>query len=71
VRVDVEIFKDEVESDEGRPLTGLRLICSRCGHEVTVWGTSDRSAKRGAVMLAEECPSGERNFYDVEHWAGY
>lgn len=70
MRVEVEIYEDEVESDTGRDIPGLRLTCGRCGYEVAVWGTSDRSAKRGAAMLAEECPQGEKNYYDVDHWVG-
>lgn len=70
MRVDVEIDQEEVENDDGRYIDGLRLTCSRCGHDVTVYGTSDRSAKRGAAMLAEECPNGERNYYDVDDWTG-
>jgi hypothetical protein len=30
-----------------------------------VFGTSDASERRGGVMLAEECPRRERNFYVV------
>jgi hypothetical protein len=41
--------------------------CERCGHEVEVYGTSETSARRGAVMLAEECPKGEKNYY-VADW---
>lgn len=70
MRVDVDIFEDEVENDDGRPIPGLRLICERCGQEVEVWGTTDASARRGAAMLAEECPNGESNYYDVSGWAG-
>jgi ribosomal protein S27E len=70
MRIDVEISKEELEGDYGNYVEGLRLTCDRCGHEVTVFGTSERSAKRGACMLAEECPNGERNYYDVDHWDG-
>jgi hypothetical protein len=70
MRVEVDILEDEVENDDGRPISGLRLTCERCGHEVEVWGTTDASARRGAAMLAEECPNGERNYYDVSDWSG-
>ena len=70
MRVEVEIDEEDVESDSGRDIPGLRLTCDRRGHVVTVWGTSDRSAKRGAAMLAEECPNDEKNYYDVDHWTG-
>lgn len=44
----------------------LRLTCRRCGHEVEVFGTDGDSARRGAVMLREECPNGEKNFYVID-----
>lgn len=45
---------------------GIRLTCERCGHEVEVYGTEERSLLRAAVMLKEECPKGERNYYVVD-----
>lgn len=70
MRVDVEIYEDEIESDSGHPTPGLHLTCARCGHEVAVFGTGESSAKRGAYILRQECPNGESNFYDVNHWNG-
>jgi hypothetical protein len=69
VRVEVEIYEDEVENDDGYFVSGLRLTCNRCGHEVTASGTSDGSARYGAVKLSQECPNGERNYYIV-NWEG-
>jgi hypothetical protein len=64
----VETIIDEVELDgDYGPVDGLQVTCAVCGHSVEVFGTSDASARRGAVMLAEECPRGERNFY-VADW---
>jgi len=51
---------------EFRDVPGLTVTCEYCGHSVEVYGTGDASAKRGAVMLREECPKGEHNFYVVE-----
>lgn len=67
VQADVEEI--ELPGDNGGYIPGLKVICSKCDHTVEVFGTSDRSARRGAVMLAEECPCGERNFYVVD-WDG-
>jgi hypothetical protein len=64
MKVSVDIFEEELDGDYST-VPGLRLICERCGHEVEVFGTDDRSARRGAAMLNEECPRGENNFYDV------
>src|SRR5262245_146246 len=67
MRVHVEIDHTDVETDDGQ-MEGLYLVCARCGHEVKVAGTTGASARRGAIMLREECPKGESNFYDVEYW---
>ena len=69
MRITVDIDQEEVEGDYGY-VEGLRLTCGRCGHDVTVFGTTDRSAQRGAIMLREECPKGENNYYDVDEWVG-
>jgi hypothetical protein len=67
-RIKVEIIETEVLG-EHRAVRGLGLICGRCGHQVEVFGTGIASAKRGAVMLRDECPFSEKNFYDVSEWA--
>jgi hypothetical protein len=69
MRVSVDIEQADVEGDYGT-VDGIRLTCERCGHAVEVAGTSDRSARRGAIMLREECPEGEDNFYDADWWTG-
>jgi hypothetical protein len=69
MRVLVDIEQTDVEGDYGT-VDGIRLTCERCGHSVEVAGTSDRSARRGAIMLREECPEGEDNFYDADWWSG-
>lgn len=60
-RVEVEIEETEVD---GRP--GLKVTCAKCGHETCVYGQGLRSARRAAIMLKEECPEGEENFYKVD-----
>lgn len=64
MKVSVDVTEEDLDGDYST-ISGLRLTCSRCGQEVTVFGTEDRSARRGAAMLNEECPRGENNFYDV------
>ena len=66
MKITVEVEEDELDGDYGS-VSGLRITCPRCGHEVEVFGTDERSAKRGAVMLREECPRGESNYY-VADW---
>jgi hypothetical protein len=67
MNVTVDISEEELDGDHGS-VPGLRLTCERCGHSVEVFGTHDASARRGAIMLRDECPNGENNYYDVSGW---
>jgi len=63
-RIECAVEEIEMESElTGRLQDGVRVTCKRCGHFVEVFGTSERSIKRGLVTLREECPEGEENFY--------
>jgi alpha-D-ribose 1-methylphosphonate 5-triphosphate synthase subunit PhnG len=66
MRVKVEVEEVELEDDRGRPVDGVVVCCGRCGHKVEVFGTGEASVKRGCVMLREECPEGESNFYSPD-----
>lgn len=63
MKVSVEIFEDYFEGDYGNDVAGLTVKCSKCGHFVEINGQGDASAKRGAMMLKEECPEYEDNYY--------
>lgn len=65
-RVTASIEETDLESDTGATIPGLIVTCHRCGHSVEVYGTEAVSARRGGVMLREECPEGAHNFYVVE-----
>jgi DNA polymerase-3 subunit epsilon len=62
-QVDVDVEEALVADDHGRVVNGLKLTCTRCSHEVEVFGREMNSVKRGCAMLRDECPLGERNFY--------
>lgn len=65
MRVPCTVHEIEMDSDGDYDTTvpGVCVTCSRCSHEVEVYGTSSRSVRRGLVMLREECLKGESNFY--------
>lgn len=65
MRVLVEVTETELEG-EHRTIDGIEVICSRCQHRVEVFGTGERSIKRGCVMLREQCPQEEENYYTNE-----
>jgi hypothetical protein len=64
-RVTADAVETELENDFGTMTAGLEVTCAKCGHTVEVFGTHQQSAKRGGVMLSQECPEGENNFYVV------
>ena len=59
------IEESTIETIEGSEVEGITVSCDRCDHSVEVFGTSDASEKRGCVMLREDCPRDEKNFYMV------
>jgi hypothetical protein len=64
VKVHVTLEHVELEGDD-RPVAGVAATCPRCQHKGESFGTHDRSVKRCLVLLREECPLGESNFYVV------
>lgn len=66
MRVECTVEEVELEGDNGNLVDGLCVSCSRCDHQVEVFGTHDRSLRRALVMLREECPEEESNFYVAE-----
>lgn len=66
MRVRCEVEEVDMEGEYGGEMPGVCVRCTRCGHEADVYGTSDRSVRRGLVMLRDECPNGESNFYVAE-----
>lgn len=65
MRVECEIEETTLEGDY-REMEGVTATCSRCGHESESYGISDASIKRCLVLLREQCPNGEQNFYVEE-----
>ncbi|SFD15440.1 hypothetical protein SAMN04488094_11775 [Tropicimonas isoalkanivorans] len=64
MRVKIDVSEEDLDSDYGT-VPGLVITCSRCRHSVEVFGTEEPSVKRGAVMLRDECPFDEDNFYSA------
>lgn len=64
MRVSIDVLEGELDGDYGS-VPGLIITCSRCRHSVEVFGTEESSLKRGAVMMRDECPFDEANFYEA------
>lgn len=65
-RIEVEIDEVMLENEDGKEVEGILATCTECDHEVEVFGTSDASVKKACVMLREECPMGQENFYAAD-----
>lgn len=55
-----------IENDSGIDVPSTKATCNRCGHTAESFGTSGGSIRRCFVLLNEECPNGENNFYEEE-----
>lgn len=65
-KVECEVTECELENENGNLVPGVEVTCSKCGHTTQSFGTSSRSIKRCLVLLREECPRGEKNFYAAD-----
>lgn len=68
----VECDKEDVvlDNDRGIPVPSVCVTCLRCNHKTTSYGTSEKSVTRCLVLLKEECPNSEDNFYVLASPAG-
>ena len=63
MRVRCDIDYVDLENEDGYEVEGVCATCPRCGHTTESFGTSDASVRRCLVLLRDECPNGERNYY--------
>lgn len=61
-RVECEVNYEEIE-EGGRTGDGVVVTCGECGKSQQSFGTSERSVKRCLVLLKENCPLDESNYY--------
>jgi hypothetical protein len=66
MRVTCEIEEVYLTGDSGSEVPSVQATCSRCDHCIESYGTSEASIKRCLVLLREECPEEENNFYVAE-----
>ena len=62
-KVECEVSHETMKNEQGREVDCTVVTCGECGHKTTSFGTSEGSLKRCLVLLREECPQGEENFY--------
>lgn len=54
----------DLDGDYGS-VEGVEVTCGKCGHSEESFGTDEPSLRRCAYLLRENCPRGEKNYYDV------
>jgi hypothetical protein len=55
-----------LESDSGREIDSVEVTCKRCDHSTQSYGDGAASVRRCLVLLREECPRHEENYYAAE-----
>jgi hypothetical protein len=65
-RTECEVEFVDLETEDGREQEGVRITCSKCGHFTESYGTGGPSVRRCLVLMRQECPRGEKNFYDTD-----
>lgn len=63
MKVECEVVQLDLDNDRGGTTPGVSATCSRCDHCETSFGTGDKSVRRCLVLLKENCPEGETNYY--------
>lgn len=62
-RVTCQIERVPLYNAANRQVFGVEATCSRCDHVTQCFGTSSRSVRRALVMMREDCPRNEENYY--------
>jgi hypothetical protein len=63
VKVECEVQFTELENDEGHSVESVVVTCTRCAHQEESFGVHEGSIRRCLVLLRENCPRNEKNFY--------
>ncbi len=66
MRVPCTVDEIDMEGEYGGDVPGVCVTCSRCDNQTESFGTGPASVRRCLVLLREECPNEESNFYVAE-----
>lgn len=68
MKVKCSVEEEDIEREGGNGTTpGVVAVCTRCDHRTESFGTGEASIKRCLVLMREECPNDEENFYVNEN----
>jgi len=62
-RVRCTILETELPNERGGKTPGIKAECMRCSHTTEAFGVGEKSIKRCLVLMREQCPENETNFY--------
>lgn len=62
-KVQCTVEETMLENENGYEVEGIVATCDKCGHTTESFGTSQASIDRCLVMMRDECPRNESNFY--------
>lgn len=62
-RIKCQINETTLEGEYSNEVESVEATCSKCGHQTESYGTEEGSIKRCLVLMKEECPRGENNYY--------
>lgn len=62
-KVECTVEEVDLKNDRGMLIKGVRVECGRCDHKTESFGTGPKSIMRCLVLLKEQCPQDESNFY--------
>lgn len=58
-----DITYGTTENDDGEEVDCTYANCQECDATIMSYGMSNRSVRRCLVVMREECPNGEENYY--------
>jgi len=61
-RITATIEEVELDGDYGE-IPSVEATCTKCGHTTESYGQESASIRRCLVLLREECPRNESNYY--------
>lgn len=62
-RVRCTILEVDLPNERGGTQPGVRAECMHCSHTTESFGTGEKSIKRCLILMREQCPEDEANFY--------
>lgn len=61
--VNCSIEEFDAEGSSRKPVRSVRATCSTCGHITESFGTGPKSVARCLVLMRNECPQNQTNYY--------